>query len=174
MFFIDVGDKVILGSACSHMFHYDCCMQWVDKGNEHCPYCREYMITPVEFYVTAMEVVGETRVNKLKKINQAAAERMEALMASGEETIASPVPPVGQTIHHPTAEGVVIVVASPRTGSVELTGNTTTPSEQNDANDDTQQSPKGDVIMDLPGANASEAISPADTMQPENLTDVTV
>lgn len=167
----DVGDKVILGSACSHMFHYDCCMQWVDKGNEHCPYCRKYMITPVEFYQTAVEVVGEPRVNKLKKINQAAAERMAALVASGEETIASPVPPVGQTIHNPV-EGAVIVVASPGTRPVEPTDNTI-PSEQHEAKDDAVQSPNDDHGVDLACADTCDPVLDT-TVHTGTVTDVPI
>lgn len=78
------------------MFHYGCCMQWVDKGNEYCPYCRATMITSRAFYETALQVVGEERVAKLERINAEAAARVAQLTASGTTTIASPVPPVGQ------------------------------------------------------------------------------
>ena len=163
--YLDVGDKVILGSACSHMFHFDCCMQWVDKGDEHCPYCRENMISPIEFHETAIEVVGGDRVNKLKRINQAAAERLAALLASGEQTIASPVPPVGQTIPSPTVAGTVIVVASPGTRSLDPTGNTI-PSEQHDAKDDTLQSQNDEELIVLASAKDSEPLAPAEEVQP--------
>jgi hypothetical protein len=88
----DESDKVILGSACAHMFHYDCCMQWVEKGNEECPYCRKNMISPNEFYQTAVEVVGLERVEKLKRINQEAAARVASLAAAGQVNISHPVP----------------------------------------------------------------------------------
>ena len=155
------------------MFHYDCCMQWVDKGNEHCPYCRKNMITPIEFYETALEVVGETRVNKLQKINQAAAERMAALMASGGQTIASPVPPVGQTISIPEVEGAVIVVASTTGTSPAEPTSSTISSEHQDANDDTLPSPKDDDIIDVAHAETSEPGVPDETLQPDNVADVT-
>ena len=148
-------------------------MQWVDKGDEHCPYCRENMISPIEFHETAIEVVGEDRVNKLKKINKAAAERLAALLASGEQTIASPVPPVGQTIPNPTAAGEVIVVASPRAGSIELSGHAIA-SEQHDAKDDTLPSPNDGKIIVLASAKDSEPLAPEEEVQPGNVTDITL
>jgi len=75
------------------MFHYDCFMQWVEKGNEDCPYCRMPMITPEEFHKTAIEVIGITRVEKLKTINEAAAARVAALAAAGQTSISHPIPP---------------------------------------------------------------------------------
>lgn len=93
------------------MFHYDCCMQWVDKGNEHCPYCRENMISPTDFCNSAIEVVGDERVTKLKTINQSAAVRVAALAASGTQTISHPVPPMGQSLDV-AAGNVVVVVAT--------------------------------------------------------------
>lgn len=71
-------------------------MQWVDKGNEHCPYCRENMISAQDLSDTATEVVGEERVAKLQRINQEAALRVAALTASGTRTISEVVPPVGR------------------------------------------------------------------------------
>lgn len=131
------------------------------------------MITPVEFYKTAIQVVGESRVHKLQKINQAAAERMSALMASGDPTISSPVPPMGQTIHHSEEGAVMIVMASSGTGSIDLT-NRTLSSEQDDTKEDTQQSPNDDARIDLAGDKSSEPILRATTMQPEHVADIPV
>ncbi len=71
-------------------------MQWVEKGNEECPYCRKDMISPNEFYQTAVEVVGLARVEKLKRINQEAAARIASLRAAGQVNISHPVPPTGR------------------------------------------------------------------------------
>jgi Ring finger domain len=91
----------MVGTTCTHMFHYDCCMQWVQKGNEECPYCRKSMISPQEFYQAAVNVVGTARVEKLRRINEEAKNRVAALAAAGRNTIPHPVPP---TLHTPIDE----------------------------------------------------------------------
>jgi hypothetical protein len=79
---IDDGDKVMTGTSCTHMFHYDCCMQWTEKGVDHCPYCRENMMTASELFEAAKEELGDQRVDKLKKINEEAAARIAAFEAA--------------------------------------------------------------------------------------------
>jgi hypothetical protein len=64
------------------MFHYECCMQWIDKGNDHCPYCRKDMMTKDELFEAAKEELGEARVDKLKKVNVEAAQRLAAFHAA--------------------------------------------------------------------------------------------
>ena len=84
---LENGEKVITGTACSHMFHYSCFLQWVDKGNEHCPYCRENMITADNCNETARQVLGTERVEKLMRLNEAAALRdapEERTVAAGD------------------------------------------------------------------------------------------
>ena len=76
-------------------------MQWVQKGNEECPYCRKSMISPQEFYQAAVNVVGIARVEKLRRINEEAKNRVAALAAAGRNTIPHPVPP---TLHTPIDE----------------------------------------------------------------------
>jgi len=73
-------------------------MQWVQKGNEECPYCRKSMISPEEFHQAAVNVVGVARVEKLRRINEEAKARVAALAAAGRNTISHPVPP---TWNHP-------------------------------------------------------------------------
>lgn len=97
--FTENGEKVIIGTACSHMFHYNCFMQWVDKENEECPYCREHMISPQDFYETAKKELGVERVEKLKKVNDGAEARMRELQAMGATGIPSPAPVVAS---HPS------------------------------------------------------------------------
>lgn len=81
----DEGDKVITGTSCSHMFHYDCCMQWLEKGNEHCPYCRKGMMTFDELFEAARVELGEARVDKLKRINGEAARRLAEYEAARQQ-----------------------------------------------------------------------------------------
>ena len=81
------GDKVITGSQCSHRFHLECCMQWLEK-NDHCAYCRKDMMTPVEMTNAAKEELGEARVKKITHINEMAAQRLaeyEAALAAGAD-----------------------------------------------------------------------------------------
>jgi hypothetical protein len=66
------------GTSCTHMFHYDCCMQWTESGNDLCPYCRENMMTANEFFEAAKEELGDRRVDKLKKVNEEAEARIAA------------------------------------------------------------------------------------------------
>jgi hypothetical protein len=171
-FITDNGDKVILGSACSHMFHYDCCMQWVDKGNEHCPYCRKNMISAKEFSDTALDVVGEERVNKLKRINEEAAVRLAALSASGAQTIPDIVPPVGQA---PSTQTDVPVVSTPEepspapTSTVEQEAGTTPQIEEQSEETNTSAEPSNETeVVETPPrsdeASLSEDSVPADPL----------
>jgi hypothetical protein len=66
------------GTACAHMFHYECCMQWIDKGNDHCPYCRKDMMTKDELFEAAKEELGKARVDKLKQVNVEATQKYAA------------------------------------------------------------------------------------------------
>lgn len=62
------------GTSCSHKFHWECAMVWLTKPKkpkDHCPYCREQMITPNEMKATALEVLGEDRVKELMAKEQA-------------------------------------------------------------------------------------------------------
>ena len=56
----------MMGRLCSHMFHYDCAMEWLGKGHDHCPCCRKDMMTKEELKKAAIEVLGEHRVRELK------------------------------------------------------------------------------------------------------------
>ena len=59
------------------------------------------MISPQEFYQAAVNVVGIARVEKLRRINEEAKNRVAALAAAGRNTIPHPVPP---TLHTPIDE----------------------------------------------------------------------
>ncbi|KAG7344227.1 ring finger domain containing protein [Nitzschia inconspicua] len=76
------GDKVITGSHCPHKFHFECCMQWLEKGNDHCAYCRKDMMKPEEMTQAARDVLGDARVDKIVRINQMAAQRLEEFQAA--------------------------------------------------------------------------------------------
>jgi hypothetical protein len=55
------GDTVVSGTGCSHLFHYECVMPWLEK-HDHCPYCRNEMMTAVQMRSAALQVLGEARV----------------------------------------------------------------------------------------------------------------
>lgn len=57
-------DKLITGTQCNHKFHFACCMEWMCK-HDHCPYCRQEMITALQMRVAAIETLGEERVREL-------------------------------------------------------------------------------------------------------------
>jgi hypothetical protein len=75
---IDDGEKVIIGSSCGHMYHFECFMQWMEKKHNECPFCRTDMMTSDEFLATAFEVLGAKRVKKMKHINEEAVRRLAA------------------------------------------------------------------------------------------------
>lgn len=79
------------------------------------------MISAQEFCATALEVVGEERVGKLKKINRDAARRVAALTASGTRTIQDVVPPVGQRPISDVDDPAEVLVTAPSSGEVEPT-----------------------------------------------------
>lgn len=55
------GDLVMTGSQCSHIFHSQCCQEWLLK-QDHCPYCRVEIVQASEFRQVAVEVLGKARV----------------------------------------------------------------------------------------------------------------
>ena len=55
------GDKLMTGTQCIHKLHFDCCMEWMRK-HDHCPYCREEMLTPSHMREQAIETLGEAKV----------------------------------------------------------------------------------------------------------------
>lgn len=56
--------KVMTGFSCSHMYHHECCMEWLQK-HDHCPYCRTEMMSPAQFRQAAKDALGEDRVETL-------------------------------------------------------------------------------------------------------------
>lgn len=112
---------MIIGTACAHMFHYNCFMQWVDKENEDCPYCREHMISPDDFFQTAKDVLGVERVEKLKKVNDEAAARMEMLAARGTEGIPTPAPVVASHPSYQAAAGNTTTESTTREQAITTT-----------------------------------------------------
>ena len=83
----DEGDKIITGTSCSHMFHYECCMKWLENGNEHCPNCRTDMMTSDELFQAALDELGEARIMKAARRYETAIlrHRLEALTRQHQE-----------------------------------------------------------------------------------------
>ena len=63
------------GTSCSHLFHYDCMMKWLEKGHDHCAYCRKDMLSSKEYVEAAREAIGDDRVERLLMINEQLARR---------------------------------------------------------------------------------------------------
>ena len=57
-------------------------MQWLEKGNDHCAYCRRDMIQPDELLKAAREELGDARVDKIVTINELATQRLRAYEAA--------------------------------------------------------------------------------------------
>ena len=58
------------GTLCTHLFHYECFMKWLEKGQEYCAYCRSDMLTPSELQAAAREALGNDRVDKIIRRNK--------------------------------------------------------------------------------------------------------
>ena len=58
------GDKLMTGTQCIHKLHFDCCMEWMRK-HDHCPYCRQEMLTAMEMREQAKETLGDEKVKAL-------------------------------------------------------------------------------------------------------------
>jgi hypothetical protein len=55
------GDSLIVANHCSHMFHKDCILEWLD-AHDDCPICRTGMVTDVEMNLAATNLVGKARM----------------------------------------------------------------------------------------------------------------
>jgi hypothetical protein len=62
------GQKILSGTQCVHMFHKDCCMEWLSTRKNNCPYCRVSLFTAREMKASALKVLGEQRVQDLATI----------------------------------------------------------------------------------------------------------
>lgn len=63
------GEKVMTGTHCSHMYHSSCIMEWLQKGNDHCPFCRVDMMSATEMRTAAIQALGTKRVDILSRPN---------------------------------------------------------------------------------------------------------
>uniref|UniRef100_A0A7S4W1T3 RING-type domain-containing protein n=1 Tax=Ditylum brightwellii TaxID=49249 RepID=A0A7S4W1T3_9STRA len=59
------GEEVIVGNSCSHMFHKECVLEWLEK-HDICPFCRENMMSPDQMKDAAKEMLSKRRMRQLK------------------------------------------------------------------------------------------------------------
>ena len=64
------GCQVMHSSTCSHMFHYDCCMEWLQQQHDQCPYCRVEIMTATAMREAAVTVLGQARVDQMDAARQ--------------------------------------------------------------------------------------------------------
>jgi hypothetical protein len=51
------GEEMMKGRVCSHHFHRNCGMKWLE-ASDRCPLCRALLVTPEEFREEAREILG--------------------------------------------------------------------------------------------------------------------
>ena len=42
----DVGDVIVCSKHCPHVFHQECMLEWLSRGNNNCPTCRSTFYVP--------------------------------------------------------------------------------------------------------------------------------
>jgi hypothetical protein len=115
-------------------------MQWLEKGNEQCPYCRKDMMTAEDLYEAAREELGEARVEKIKRVNEESARRLAAYHLSIGSLM------VMQGIEQPTLIGTVSSPATIR------------------GDDRNNRSRGGNTEETSAGRSSTNPIAPADTI----------
>lgn len=60
-------DKLLFAMHCSHLYHYECIMQWMEQQHDHCPCCRVEMVTPGEMRRAAIKVFDKQRIIELSR-----------------------------------------------------------------------------------------------------------
>ena len=60
--------QIVIGDPCSHIFHKECLLVWLEKQNA-CPICRDVMITPDQIRDVAESVLGQERLSELTESN---------------------------------------------------------------------------------------------------------
>mmetsp|Transcript_33144 Transcript_33144/g.79164 ORF Transcript_33144/g.79164 Transcript_33144/m.79164 type:complete len:275 (-) Transcript_33144:105-929(-) len=44
----DVGDVIVCSKHCRHVFHQECMLEWLSRGNHNCPTCRSTFYVPTD------------------------------------------------------------------------------------------------------------------------------
>eukprot|EP00550_Attheya_septentrionalis_P000267 CAMPEP_0198291868 /NCGR_PEP_ID=MMETSP1449-20131203/9236_1 /TAXON_ID=420275 /ORGANISM="Attheya septentrionalis, Strain CCMP2084" /LENGTH=327 /DNA_ID=CAMNT_0043990553 /DNA_START=114 /DNA_END=1097 /DNA_ORIENTATION=- len=60
------GEMVATGTTCSHLFHTECLLDWLDK-HDACPYCRKDMMTAEEMKSAAEIVLSKGRLAEVAR-----------------------------------------------------------------------------------------------------------
>ena len=60
-----IGDRLLRGTQCNHLFHWRCSMDWLMVPHDHCPYCRQNLVTATAFRQAAIHCLGAKRVQEM-------------------------------------------------------------------------------------------------------------
>jgi Ring finger domain len=67
----EVGSNLLRSRRCVHVFHWDCCQEWLQK-RDVCPYCRTPMYTADDLRTAAAEILGPAAFDPLARASAVA------------------------------------------------------------------------------------------------------
>ncbi|CAB9514667.1 expressed unknown protein [Seminavis robusta] len=69
-----VGDTLVRSAAdeegeyCTHVFHYECMMEWLEKGKKRCPICRHWFVPAIRIHQQMQEAHVETHPDSVRHL----------------------------------------------------------------------------------------------------------
>mmetsp|Transcript_4252 Transcript_4252/g.5603 ORF Transcript_4252/g.5603 Transcript_4252/m.5603 type:complete len:533 (-) Transcript_4252:185-1783(-) len=91
------GDELMTGTSCNHKLHFSCCMEWMKK-QDHCPYCRQEMLTPLEMREQAITTLGQKRVEDFSSGSAPPVTAATVVEVPPAQTSSNPPVPEGEAV----------------------------------------------------------------------------
>ena len=81
------GDRLLRGETCGHLFHWQCCMEWLTVPHDHCPYCRQGLVSVASFRQGAIACLG---IKRVQEMGSGMAVEMTSIPATAPSSTPSP------------------------------------------------------------------------------------